>query len=292
MDRTLQWTCRVRLELPMVAALERQGNAIAERPQQIRGPRSQRDHDMARRDRAVRERHAPALAVGHDRLDVRLADRAARPCEHPRIGLDHGARRVDRGRLRVQQADLVDRQDVRLQRGNAPGGREARLSMPYSARKACSAFAAATASLRQAFSQPVSRMRCAASALTIHSRCSFSDAPISPCRAVGPRLEARRRRIGEEADDPVEIADGPGRIPAQRGVPVGEVTRQRAPQRRLVERHDRAAGENAGIAIGGFAARLAPVDEDHRQAALPRRKGRRHADDARAEHDDIRLLGP
>src|SRR5664279_6490716 len=58
-----------------------------------------------------------------------------------------------------------------------------RLSMPYSARKACSAFAVARASLRQAFSQPVSRMRCAASALTIQSRCNFSDAPIRPCRA-------------------------------------------------------------------------------------------------------------
>ena len=75
------------------------------------------------------------------------------------------------------------------------------LPMPNSASKACSAFAAATASLRQAFSQPVSRMRCAAFAFTIHSLCSFRDAPISPCRAAALGLTpdvvalARKRAI-------------------------------------------------------------------------------------------------
>src|ERR1700721_1850336 len=60
--------------------------------------------------------------------------------------------------------------------------------MPYSVSSACSALAAATASPRHALSQPVSRIRCAALALTIHSRCSFSDAPVSPCRAVARGL--------------------------------------------------------------------------------------------------------
>src|SRR5207302_7971245 len=61
--------------------------------------------------------------------------------------------------------------------------------MPYSARSACSCFADATASPRHAFSQPVSRMRCPASALTIHSRCNFADAPINPCSAAARGLE-------------------------------------------------------------------------------------------------------
>ena len=118
MDRTLQRTCRVRLELPMVAAFKGQRNAIAERPQQVSGPRTQRNHDMARRDRAIREHHAPALAVRHDRLDIRLAELATGAHKHPRIGLHDVARRIDRRRLRVQQPNLVDRQDVRLERGN------------------------------------------------------------------------------------------------------------------------------------------------------------------------------
>jgi len=72
-------------------------------------------------------------------------------------------------------------------------------------------------------------------------------------------------------------------------MPIGQVSRQRAPERRLVERRDRTARENAGIAIGGFAAGLAPIDKDDRQAPLPRRQACGYADDARAQHDDIRL---
>src|SRR4029079_14944470 len=83
--------------------------------------------------------------------------------------------------------------------------------MPYSASNACSSLADATASLRHAFSQPVSRMRCAAPAFTIHSRCSFNDAPIRPCRAVARDLRrdslalARNRgtQSGFRADQPI-----------------------------------------------------------------------------------------
>src|SRR5260370_31126826 len=73
---------------------------------------------MARRNPAVREHYASALAVRHDRLDFRLTDLTTGARDHPRIGLDHGARRVDRGGLRVQEADLVDGHDVRLECGN------------------------------------------------------------------------------------------------------------------------------------------------------------------------------
>src|SRR5882724_3681008 len=73
---------------------------------------------MPRRNPAVRERHAPALAVRHNRLDLRLMDFATGAREHPRIGFDHAPRRVDRGRLRVQEANLVERHDVLLERGN------------------------------------------------------------------------------------------------------------------------------------------------------------------------------
>ena len=166
------------------------------------------------------------------------------------------------------------------------------LWMPNSVSSACSALAASTPSLRHAFSQPVSRMRWPAPALTIHSRCSFSEAPIRPCKAVGARPGVGLRRIGKETKHPSGVADRPGRIPAQRRVPVAQIFRQRIPQRRIVQRRDRTAAENAGIAVGGFAAGLAPVDQDDRHPALPRGIGRRDADDARAQHDDIRLACP
>ncbi len=159
--------------------------------------------------------------------------------------------------------------------------------MPYSASSACSCFAAATASPRHAFSQPVSRMRCPAPALTIHSRCSFSDAPIKPVQRRRPRPETRTGRVSQKARDPSGVLHRPNRIPAQGRVTVGQIFRQRLPQRRIVERRDRAAGDDAGIAIGGLAAGLAPVDEHDRHPALPRGIGRRYADDARTEHDDI-----
>src|SRR5689334_11506002 len=62
------------------------------------------------------------------------------------------------------------------------------LLMPYSVSSACSALADTVPSLRHAFSQPVSRIRSGAPALTIHSRCSFSDAPLSPRSAVARGL--------------------------------------------------------------------------------------------------------
>ena len=105
-----------------------------------------------------------------------------------------------------------------------------------------------------------------------------------------PRPETRRSRIGQKARDPSGVLNRPERIPAQGGVAVGQVFRQRLPQRRIVERRYRAAADDAGIAIGGLAARLAPVDENDRHPALSRGIGRRYADDARAEHHDIRFF--
>ena len=76
----------------MIAAFKGQRNAIAERSQQVGGPRTQRDHDVARPDRAIREHHAPAVAFRRDGFDIRLTDLATGAHKHLRIGLDHGAR--------------------------------------------------------------------------------------------------------------------------------------------------------------------------------------------------------
>ena len=188
-DRTPQRTCRVRLEFAMVATLKGERNAVAERPQNISGPWSQRDHDMARRNLAIGQHHAPAIAVGHDRLDVRLPDIAARASEHPRIGLDHRARRVDRGGLRVQQAHFVDRHDIRLERGDRLAVEQFAGDAVFGQAGPAPASPTRPHRSRHALSQPVSRMRCPASAFTIHSRCSFADAPINPCRAVARGLK-------------------------------------------------------------------------------------------------------
>src|SRR6204780_4474798 len=78
---------------------------------------------MARGDGAIAEHDAPAmiagaLARGFDSPDVGLADLAAKTSEHLRIGLDHRARRIHGSRLGVQETGCVDRQDVRLERGD------------------------------------------------------------------------------------------------------------------------------------------------------------------------------
>ena len=91
-DRTPQRTCRVRLEFAVVATLEGERNAVAERPQNVSGPRSQRDHDMAREispsASATRQRSpSGTIALTSDCLTS-----PPPRSEHPRIGLDHRAR--------------------------------------------------------------------------------------------------------------------------------------------------------------------------------------------------------
>ena len=203
-DRTPQRTCRVRLEFAVVATLEGERNAVAERPQNISGPWSQRDHDMARRNLAIGQHHAPAIAVGHDRLDVRLPDIAAHASEHPRIGLDHRARRIDRGGLRVQQAQLCRPARYQARARRWPGGRAIRWRCRIRPAGPAPASPTRPHRSRHALSQPVSRMRCPASAFTIHSRCSFADAPINPCSAVARGLkrdaaESARKRATHPA---------------------------------------------------------------------------------------------
>ena len=117
--------------------------------------------------------------------------------------------------------------------------------------------------------------------------CRCADQSVQRGRA---RPETRRSQIGQKTRDPSRVLNCPKRIPAQRGVAVGQIFRQRLPQRRIVERRYRAAADDAGIAIGGLAARLAPVDQNDRHPALSRGIGCRYADDARAEHHDIHFV--
>src|SRR5271170_7552561 len=78
---------------------------------------------MARENRAIAEHDAPAMISGAlarrlDRLDVGLADLAAKAFQHLRVSLDHRARRIHGSRLGVQKAGFVNRKDVWLQRGD------------------------------------------------------------------------------------------------------------------------------------------------------------------------------
>jgi hypothetical protein len=106
-------------------------------------------------------------------------------------------------------------------------------------------------------------------------------------QGYGPRVHARRHRIGEKADEPARIPNCPGGVPTQRRVLICQVFRQRPPERGLVEWHDRTTAENPGVAMGGFAARFTTVDEHDRATPLLRCTGHRHPDNARAQHDDI-----
>ncbi len=159
--------------------------------------------------------------------------------------------------------------------------------MPYSASSACSCFAAATriAAPRLQPAGLADAMPCA----RLHDPfpMQFQRCADQAVQSRRPRPETRAGRIGQKARDPSGVLNRPNRIPAQCRVTVGQIFRQRLPQRRIVERRDRAAGDDAGIAIGGLAAGLTPVDEHDRHPALSRGIGCRYADDARAEHDDI-----
>ena len=52
-------------------------------------------------------------------------------------------------------------------------------------------------------------------------------------------------------------------------------------------REKRIAFDDSGVAVGGFLARAAAVDQRDRKPALGEMQRRRHADDAGAQHDCI-----
>ena len=189
----------------------------------------------------------------------------------------------------MQQAHLVDRHDAGLERGDG---------------LAVEQFAGDAVFGQQGLLLLRRRDRIApprlepAGLANAMPRFRFHDPfPVQFCRCADQsmqrgraRPETRRSRIGQKTHDPSGVLNCPERIPAQCGVAVGQVFRQRLPQRRIIERRYRAAADDAGIAIGGLAARLAPVDQNDRHPARSRGIGRRYADDAGAEHHDVRFF--
>ena len=224
---------RVRPEFTVIAALGRERHAIAERPQQIGRPRPERDHDMARaRSRhptAPRASRSPSGAID---LISDCADLAAGACKHPRIGLDDVARRIHRRGFGVQQADAVDRQDVRLERGDRLAVEQFALDAVFGERRLIRLRRGDDCRCARLSASRSRGCDCPRPPCTIHSRCSFSDALISPCRAAARGLRLRRARTRQKARDPVGVSQAPSRIPAQRGMTVGEIFRQRFPTAR------------------------------------------------------------
>ncbi len=251
----------------MIATLEGKRNAVAERPQDFCRPGSQRDHDMARRNLTIGQHNAPTIAVRRDRLDIRLPDIAAGAGEHPRIGLDHLAWRVDRSGLRVQHAHFIDGHDTGLERGDGLAVKQFAGDAVFGQQRL---FLLRRRDRIAAPRPQPARFANAMPRFRFHDPfpVQFRGSADQTMQGGRPRPETRRCRIGQKTHDPSRVLNRPYWIPAQRGVAVGQVFRQRLPQRRIIERRYRAAADDAGIAIGGLAARLAPVDENDRHPAL------------------------
>ena len=115
-DRVQQFARRIRLVLAVITPLGGERHAIAERPQQVGRPRPKRHHHMPRAQFTVGQHDAPAVAVRRNRSDLGTTHLAAAAGQHLRVSLHDIAGRIHRRGLGVQEANAVDRQDVRLQR--------------------------------------------------------------------------------------------------------------------------------------------------------------------------------
>src|SRR2546429_563741 len=80
-----------RLEMQMIAAFDGERDRIAERREDLIGPRSHRDNDVARRDRAFERRHAPTSAGLLERSCIADQIPPALVAEQRRIGFGQTA---------------------------------------------------------------------------------------------------------------------------------------------------------------------------------------------------------
>ncbi len=189
----------------------------------------------------------------------------------------------------VQQADAIGRNDVGLERGD-------RLAIKH---LAPDAELGERCLLGLGGGEPVAAPGLEPAGLADAMAGAGLHDPVAmqlqrgPDQAVqrgGARFGLRRRCRREEAHHPAGIGERPRNVPAQRRMRVGQIFRQVLQQRRRIERQDRARGDDAGIAVGGFAAGLAAIDDDDGEPALLRGEGRRDADHTGTEHRNIDLL--
>src|SRR5260370_29783928 len=129
----------------------------------------------------------------------------------------------------MKEADLVDGQDVRLERGNGLTVEQPAFDAIFRQKGLLllrGANGVAAPGLQPAgLADALCRIRFHDPLPMQYQR--YADQPVQRSR---PWFDARRCRVRWEADDPVDIPKSPGGIPAQRRVPVGQVSRQCAPK--------------------------------------------------------------
>ncbi len=276
----------------VIAALRAQRNPVTERREHLIGPRAQRDHGRACHERPVFGPDLPAVIHLHERRRVAAHERAAVTLEQPRIGLGQPARArhglrvlpVKRAAEGVADTGLARAQRMRVEHGHPQPVRVGH------------------ALLRARFRvEQRGRTKRLDPAAVVHERLRvgareqrivLDDARRDERQQVarGGR-EPLRRRFAPEACEPARIRGQRAVVPIEIDGAVARIAQQRAEPARKRIRHDRRALDQSRIAVAGFLAGRAPVDERDAQPAILQMQRRRHADDAGPQNNHVEIHG-
>lgn len=274
----------------VVAALEGQRQVDAGGLEQFLGPGAQRHHQVGRRQRvrAGIALHDPApAAVAADGGRAQAPQCAARTLEQLGVGRGHGRRVVHRIRTLDPQRARKYRRQRRFQLRQLGGGQ--RLGRHV---------VAGVGIARQDAGLPgllTTEQEDPAAVAQAPADAGLVQQPQVLGRGQADQAVERRRRLVEhrppgarqEACRPTEVAGQVrGAIAELDGV-VAQQPWQLAPQAGVVERHERAAGQDTGVAGRGFQPGGLAVDQGDVQAAPPQLQRAADADDAGAQHNDL-----
>ena len=252
----------------VIAPLERQGQGYAGRLQQTLGPGAQRHHQLVRRQRrgCLPAPDRPARAVAADLAGIHPDEGAAAAAEQLGVGrrdfvrIVHGIRALDPQR---PGEDGRQRGFELGQLGGVQGLRRHLVPRVGPARQ----FAAVPGLLRAVQQHP------AGIAQPVRGAGLVQQAQVLGHGQADQAVQGRHGFLEDRGAGIEEKAGGPAQVGGQVAPPVAELdgvvpqeSRQLPPQAGVVERHERAAGDHAGIAQRGLAAGFLPVDQRDRHA--------------------------
>ncbi|MNX94628.1 hypothetical protein D3C86_1268660 [compost metagenome] len=244
---------------------------------------------MVRRQRfgTLRSLHRPALALAADAGGGQALERAAFAAEQIGIGRYHLVGIVDRIRALDPQRPMKDRRQGGFQFGQF--GRAERLGRDLVARvRLARQFAAVPGLFRAVQEDPAGIAQAVPRAAGVQQLQVFRGGkPDQGVQRLRGFLEYGGPGAQQESCRPAQV---PGQILPAIAELDGVVLQQAgqlAPQAGMVERHQRAAGQDAGIAHRRFHARFLPVHQGDRHAPAQQFECAADSDDARAQDDDL-----
>ncbi len=288
-DRAVQrraWGWR---EVPVVAALETHGQLQSELlPKEIARPRAQRHHHVVGPQASpIGRAHGPAAVVplqACGRCGFQLSAQCLQPAC---VGAHDLARAVHRTRVFHPQGLAEDGPQVRLQvvqfvrRQRGGGHAETGQGLaPESARL--------EPRLAAVEEQPALVAAAVGDARRVHPPAmQLPRVPDQRVQRAGGFAEGLLARMGQERQTPAPLAQHRQRVVAEARAASAQQARQLRPQPGVVERHERAARQHAGVAVRGGGARTQRVDHGHLHAALAQRERASRAHHAGAQHQHL-----